>query len=199
MRAFCENMDRIGAPADVQLFWGTSEEAARLRALVFATATARADGGRGEEVSLFPDGGDEAARCQRRIFRVNDAEAEIGLLFIDGRHDRDSVVLDIDLWEPLVAEGGSVIFHDAFLRRGVTQALFERHLFNSQFRYERSVVNTSVFRRVGGLATAAKLGSGLRMTVRTGHFARNVARTVGVRRNWRWLQRILPPLPDFEY
>jgi predicted O-methyltransferase YrrM len=199
MRAFCENMDHIGAGADVQLYWGTSEEAARLRALVFAAANARAGGGPGAEVSLFPDAGAEAAHCRRRVFRVNDAGAGIGLLFIDGRHDRDSVVLDIDLWEPLVAEGGTVIFHDAFFRRGVTRALFERHLFNSQFRYERSVVNTSILRRAGGLTTAAKLGSGLRMTARTVHFARNIATTVGVRRNWRWLQRMLPPLPDFEY
>lgn len=221
MRAFCDNMDRLGAANDVQLFWGTSEEAARLRTLVFASARTRADGGvdvgagaaAGREAALFPAAGEEAAPCRRRVFRVDDAgtpgpagvatalasEPTIGLLFVDGRHDRASVLLDMDLWEPLVAEGGTVVFHDAFFRKGVTQALFERHLINSEFRYERSLVNTSIFCKAGRLGTGAALRSGLRMTARTGHLARNVAITVGVRRDWRWLQRLVPPSPDFEY
>lgn len=220
MRAFCDNMDRLGAGAEVQLFWGTSEEAARWRTLVFATAEARAgvlETCRGAAASadrgLFADACDAPPPCRHRVFRVDAArtsasvenagaparESQIGLLFVDGLHYRASVLLDIDLWEPLVGEGGTVVFHDAFFRRGVTAALFERHLLNSEFRYERSLVNTSIFRRAGGLGTVAVLASGLRMAARTGHFARNEATTVGVRRDWRWLQRLFPPLPDFEY
>ena len=220
MRAFCENMDRLGAAVDVQLFWGKSEEAARLRTQIFAAARARAatsvelraDAVLGGEVALFPGAGDEAAQLRRRVFRVDPtglpgpaeesrsaSAPEIGLLFVDGPHDRASVLLDIDAWEPLVGVGGRVVFHDALFRRGVTQALFERHLINRDFRYERSLVNTSIFRRTETLGMGAALGSAFRMTTRTGHFARNVATTVGVRRDWKWLQRLLPPSPDFEY
>ncbi len=220
MRAFCENMDRLGVADDVQLFWGKSEEAARSRTQIFATARQRLGRGdlragavtRGEAV-LFPGSGEDAAQVRHRVFRVDeasrpdpagDAAADasppvIGLLFVDGRHDRVSVLQDIDLWEPHVGVGGTVVFHDAFFRRGVTRALFERHLVNRDFRYERSLVNTSIFRRTEPLGAGAALVSGLRMTTRTAHFARNMATTVGVRRDWKWLQRRLPPAPDFEY
>jgi predicted O-methyltransferase YrrM len=220
MRAFCKNMDRVGTGHEVQLFWGTSEEAARSRSLVFAVAAARARvldardrAAAPRDVRILANAQEGPAPCGPRVFRVDgpktsswigeadvDAhEPEIGLLFIDGLHDEASVLLDIDLWEPLVAEGGTVVFHDAFFRGGVTHALFKRHLLNSEFRYERSLVNTSIFRRVGRLETVDVLLSGLRMTTRTTHYARNIATSIGVRNEWRWLQRLLPPLPDFEY
>lgn len=36
----------------------------------------------------------------------------IGMLFIDGAHDYDSVKKDYDLWSPLVVDGGFIVFHD---------------------------------------------------------------------------------------
>lgn len=153
--AFRANMERIGA--DVELFRGTSADAAR------------------------------------------EHRPEIGLLFVDGAHDRASVLRDIDDWEPLVAVGGVVAFHDAFFRRGVTEALFLRHLRSREFRYVRSVVNTSIFAREARLGAPAQVASGLRMTARTGHLARNVLTTLGVYNDWPWLLSLFPPLPDFEY
>jgi Methyltransferase domain len=209
MRAFCDNMDRLGVGPDLQLFWGTSAEAARRRESVFRVARERAQGAgedagagatAGGQACLFPAAGDDAEPCRRRVVRIEgEADPAIGLLFVNGAHDRASVLLDIDLWEPLIAERGAVCFHDAFFRRGVTEALFRRHLLNAEFRYIGSVVNTTVFRREGRLSKGAMLWSALRMTARLGHFARNVATAVGVRRRWRWLQRRLPPSPDFEY
>jgi predicted O-methyltransferase YrrM len=217
MRAFCENMERVGAGPEVQLFWGTSEQAARSRALVFQAAAARGGGRHAAAASAEHTTGDVhdgPAPCDKRVFRVeapspattagqnghaDSGGGSIGLLFIDGAHDVASVLRDIDLWEGLVAVGGTVVFHDAFLREGVTLALFKRHFFNSEFRYERSVVNTSIFRRTGPLRTTAKLASGLRMTARVPQLARNEVISLGVHRDWRWLQRLFPPSPDFEY
>ena len=54
--------------------------------------------------------------------------ASIGLLFVDGAHDRSSVLADIDGWFPFVAPGGLIFFHDAFSSIGVTRALTERLL-----------------------------------------------------------------------
>lgn len=191
LRAFRASMDRIGADGDVHLFWGTSEEAARYRSAVFANAANRA--GTDSRV-IRPPGTyvkEEAA--------PHTHDPKIGLLFIDGLHDRHSVLLDIDLWEPFVAQNGLVCFHDAYFRRGVTLALFQRHLLNRQFRYERSVVNMSIFRRSSGLRTRNVTRNVLGMTARLGHLARNVATTIGVRQDWKWLLRIAPPLPDFDY
>ena len=38
---------------------------------------------------------------------------EIGLLFIDGLHQREYVQLDYDLWSPKVTRGGIIAFHDS--------------------------------------------------------------------------------------
>lgn len=170
MRAFCRTMERIGAGPEVGLFWGTSEEAARARQLVFAA-----------------DQVPEAAK------------PEIGLLFVDGLHDRNSVLLDMELWEAFVARGGAVMFHDAFFRTGTTLAVLQRHLLNSWFRYERSVCNMSIFRRVETVRDRELVADAVRLTARLGHFGRNALTTVGMRTNSRWLQRIAPPSPDFEY
>jgi predicted O-methyltransferase YrrM len=170
LRAFCRTMQRIGAGPEVRLFWGTSEEAASSRNLLFA----------GDEVS-------------------DATQPEIGLLFIDGLHDRNSVLLDIDLWEAFVGHGGAVMFHDAFFRTGTTLAVLQRYLLNSWFRYERSVCNMSIFRRVDAMGDRALFNDAVRLTARLGHFGHNALITVGVRTNWRWLQRVAPPSPDFEY
>lgn len=199
LRAFCASMDRVGADGDVQLFWGTSQEAARYRRAVFAAAARRPDvvdirDPDNPRVIRLPD-----EHNPEQVAAIYEQEPEIGLLFIDGLHDRHSVLLDIELWEPLVAEGGLVCFHDAYFRRGVTLALFQRHLLNRQFRYERSVVNMAIFRRASRLRTRDAAGNVLGMTARLTHLARNLATTVGLRQNWNWLLRIAPPLPDFEY
>jgi predicted O-methyltransferase YrrM len=39
--------------------------------------------------------------------------SEIDLVFIDGDHSREGCELDWELWSPLVARGGRVVFHDA--------------------------------------------------------------------------------------
>ena len=217
LREFCANMDAIGAGPEVRIAWATSEEVARRRRAVFECA-ARAssmepapetvDAGPSSPHPGSPDlhprivdvAGMRATDDPTRSAPMGDGEqVRIGLLFVDGRHDRGSVVADIDLWEPLVAEGGVVIFHDAFFRIGVTEALFQRHALNRRFRYGGSVVNTSLFQRVEAAGPREMAVDALTMTLRLAHFARNMAITLGVRRNWRWLQRRFPPLPDFEY
>jgi predicted O-methyltransferase YrrM len=173
LQAFVDNMRRLGLAADVNLFWGTSAEAAECRDLVFETAggaPTRADGG-----------------------------PAVGLLFVDGLHDRDSVLADIDRWEPLVAHGGLVCLHDAFFRVGVTLALLQRHLLSSWFVYERSVGNLAMFRRVEAMSGKATLTSAVRLAGRLGYFTRNMVTKAAVRRNWSPVLRLLPPEDDFEY
>jgi predicted O-methyltransferase YrrM len=170
LAAFRRNLDRAGLTSEVRLFRGTSEEAATQE---------------GRLRELLDGAGSAAAGW-------------IGLLFVDGLHDRDSVLGDIDRWEPLVATGGLVYFHDAFFRRGVTQAVLKRHLLNSRFRYLGSVSNLAMFRRER-CGTAVTIASSLRLVLRLSYFARNVLTTVAIRRGWSWLVRLFPPEEDFEY
>ncbi|MGI9538610.1 MAG: class I SAM-dependent methyltransferase, partial [Miltoncostaeaceae bacterium] len=51
----------------------------------------------------------------------------VGLLFIDGAHDRDSVLADIDAWFPKLAPHGMIAFHDVTASwPGVARAIGER-------------------------------------------------------------------------
>jgi Methyltransferase domain len=180
--AFLDNLRRLGLTTDVQLFRGTSQQAATCRDLLFEVA--------GEEA--FRHDNDEQGRGTI-------VEPAIGLLFVDGLHDRNSVLTDIDLWEPLVVEGGLVYFHDAFFRVGVTLALLERHLLNSWFRYLGSVGNLAMFRRERDVGNRGSVRGSLRLLGRLGYFGRNVVTTLAVRRNWSTLLKLLPPEEDFEY
>lgn len=147
-------------------------------------------GGGGESLKAF-ERNVRAAGVEDRVvtFRGTSGEAgrswsgaPIGLLFVDGAHDLESVLLDIDVWEPHLATDGAVCFHDAFSSPGVTLALMKRHLFSRRFTYARSAGSLSVFvRRDTGVFRAA--WSSARMLGRLVYFARNLAIKLAIRRN----------------
>jgi predicted O-methyltransferase YrrM len=170
------NVRRSGVEDDVQLFRGTSEEGARAFDLI---------------TELLDDPAAEAESPR--------GSARIGLLFVDGAHDRNSVLADIDGWEQFVVDGGLVCFHDAFFRLGVTLALLERHLMNTRFRYLGSVGSLAVFRRERKVGTAATLSSSARLVGRFGYLGRNMLVTLGVRGKLRPLLKLVPPEEDFLY
>ncbi len=185
-KAFLGNMERLGLEADVTLFRGTSAEAAKYPDSVF--------GLEGGEVPchVSKQGGVTVWTCTAN-------EPAIGLLFVDGRHDRNSVLQDIDLWEPFIVEGGLVYFHDAFFRVGVTLALLERHFLNSWFSYLGSVGNLAMFRRERVVGNKDALRGSLKLLARLGYFGRNMLTTLALRKNWSTLVKLLPPEEDFEY
>jgi predicted O-methyltransferase YrrM len=123
-----------------------------------------------------------------RVFRGTSAEAasqwsgdRIGLLYVDGAHDRQSVIADIRAWEPFLAEQGLVLFHDAFSSVGVTLALLQRHLVNRRFRYVASVASLAVFRREARTMLAT-IADAIRLAGRLGYFARNLVVKLALRR-----------------
>lgn len=105
----------------------------------------------------------------------------IGLLFVDGAHDRASVLTDIDGWEGHIAPGGLVLFHDAFSSVGTTEALTLRHLASRRFRYLGSDRTLVAFSR-DDLGVGAAAASGLSMAARYPYFARNLAVKLLLRR-----------------
>lgn len=77
--------------------------------------------------------------------------------------------------------------------------VLQPHLFNSWFRYEWSICDMSIFRRVETVGDRELVADAVRLTARLGHFCSNALTMVGVRANSRWFQRIAPPSPDVEY
>jgi predicted O-methyltransferase YrrM len=67
----------------------------------------------------------------------------VHLLFVDGSHRYDDVVHDTLAWQPQLAPGATVAFHDAVTRRDVRRAI-DRHVLRtaSGYRAARLVGNT---------------------------------------------------------
>jgi predicted O-methyltransferase YrrM len=168
--AFLHNLHRLGLDQRVHLFRGTSQQAAESFGLILETL-------------VGPDTG----------------RPGIGLLFVDGLHDRNSVLADMDGWEPLVVDGGLAFFHDAFFRVGVTLALLQRHVLDSWFVYEGSVGNLAMFRRVPAARGKDTALGALRLASRLGYFGRQMVTKLAVHRNWSPVLKLFPPEDDFEY
>jgi hypothetical protein len=184
-QTLCENLDRIGLRDEVNIFHGTSEKAATAARLVFEVASK-------DEAGL---GDGENSEPQVRKAR----DYGIGLLYVDGLHDRHSVLADIAGWEHLVVENGVVCFHDAFFRLGVTLALLQKHLMNTQFRYVGSTGSLAVFVREKVVPASLALTDSLRLLSRFHYLARNAIVTAALRNGWKPLLRLVPPEDSCEY
>ncbi len=110
------------------------------------------------------------------VFRGRSADAarrfdgEVDLLYVDGAHDRESVLDDLDGW----SVRGDAFVHDAFSAKGVTMALLERRAFSRSWRYEGSVRTLAHFRRQP-LSFSAAAANGLRVIGQLPYFGRNAA------------------------
>lgn len=98
----------------------------------------------------------------------------VGLLFVDGAHDRASVLADIDGWDRFVSPGGIVAFHDAFSAVGTTLALTQRHLASRRFRFLGADRTLVAFTRED-LTPADAISSASALARRYPYFARNLA------------------------
>lgn len=80
---------------------------------------------------------------------ANDVPDECGLLFIDGGHQYEEVLVDMQLYLPKVAPGGMVVLHDCWdCDPGVVQAVDELMMTQpDQWRLLRRVDSAVVFQR----------------------------------------------------
>jgi predicted O-methyltransferase YrrM len=108
----------------------------------------------------------------------------IGLLFIDGAHDRESVLQDVDGWKPYLAEGATVIFHDAFSSIGVTKAITQRILTDRSLTFRGSERSLVVFQHEFR-AIPSFLVNRFRLVTRYVWFLRNLLIKFALRRGWR--------------
>jgi GNAT superfamily N-acetyltransferase len=116
--------------------------------------------------------------------------ARIGLLYLDGAHDRRSVVDDLRTWGPLVDDGGYLLIHDAFSSRGVTSGLLRVLLLNRRFTYADCEGSLVVFRRIA-VSRATAFRNRLRLLLRLAYFGRNVMVHLALRRRNTRVLRLL--------
>jgi MMP 1-O-methyltransferase len=74
----------------------------------------------------------------------------IKLLFIDGSHKYEDVLLDLQLWEPWVRTGGIIVMHDTKPKKyneGVRKAMNEYLADSGWFRESLRLLNMTVFEK----------------------------------------------------
>lgn len=106
-----------------QEFEGYADEAAADRAAFVANLTAF---GVADRVRHVRAGSADA----------HDAVADpIDVLYVDGAHRYGPARADLRDWGARVADGGTLLVHDAFSSIGVTLAILREHTFAGRFRY----------------------------------------------------------------
>lgn len=157
-------------------------------------------GGGKESLAIFEENLARAGLAARvALFRGTSAEAaaswqgpEVWLAWIDGAHDRASVLIDIDGWDAHLADGGSMLLHDAFSAIGTTEAVLQRLWFTRRYRYVGCVRTLVEFRKEDRSVLEAAWDA-LRLSRRLAFFSRMVTIKLARRRGLdgleRWLMR----------
>lgn len=115
----------------------------------------------------------------------------VGLLWVDGAHDRASTLADIDGWMPHMAAGGRMYIHDAFSAVGTTRAVLRRLWFSPHVVYD-GCERTLVKFIVRPASIPERISSGLRLATRLPFFVRVLAIKIARRRGWRtWERRFM--------
>lgn len=127
-------------------------------------------------------------------------DGTVDVLFVDGAHRYRPARADLRDWGGRVADGGTMLIHDAFSSIGVTLAIGRELLGGRRFRYVGRTRSLAEYRADldGGLG--ARLVNAARQLAQLPWFARNVALkvvlTVGGR---RLLQALRRPVPEWPY
>ncbi|MGA3037868.1 MAG: class I SAM-dependent methyltransferase [Vulcanimicrobiaceae bacterium] len=79
----------------------------------------------------------------------------IDMLFVDGSHDYEDVLADIDAWTPLLSENAVVAFNDPYAR-GVNRALRERINLGTRRLTSFRHINNTLFARSVASAPASR-------------------------------------------
>jgi hypothetical protein len=153
-------------------------------------------GGGPESLAIFEANMEKVGvRSRVDLFRGLSEEASaswdgpaVGLLWVDGAHDFQSTLTDIDGWMPHMARDSRLYIHDAFSAVGTTQAILRRLWFSKDVEFvgcERTLAKFIV----RPLTTGERAASGLRLATRLPFFLRIVAIKISRRRGWHALER----------
>jgi len=117
-------------------------------------------------------------------------EGKIDLLYVDGAHRYRMVRDDLRLWTDRIADGGTLLIHDAFASIGVTAAQVRCLFLNRRFRYVGRERSLAEYRRAD-LGPRARARNALRQAAELPWFGRNVALKIAITARLRPLRRLL--------
>jgi MMP 1-O-methyltransferase len=107
----------------------------------------------------------------------------VELIFIDGLHDYDAVMLDFQLWYPKVIEGGIMAFHDSTGVMGNSthigpKLVVDRHVFRSRhFRKARFVESLTIAEKVASNTAFERLSNRYALGLKRGY---EIGSTLGI-------------------
>ena len=106
---------------------------------------------------------------------IDDVEAPVDLLYVDGAHQYRPAVDDIRAFGAKVKPGGTMLVHDSFSSVGVTLAILTDLVFSGRWRYVGRSRSLAEYRKesVGGIG--ARTTNAARQLAQLPWFARNLA------------------------
>ncbi len=160
-------------------------------------------GGGAESLEIFQANLERAGVTDRvELYRglSGDAAAswsgpEVDLAWIDGAHDRASVLVDIDGWDEHLGDGATMLLHDAFSAIGTTEAVLLRLWWSRRYRYVGSERTLVEFRKEPRTRLEAIADAG-RLAPKLAFFARMLAIKLARRRGHHGLERRLMREPN---
>jgi predicted O-methyltransferase YrrM len=114
----------------------------------------------------------------------------IGMVYVDGAHDRATALADLRGWSERLEDGGLLVIHDTFSSTGVTAATLQRFAVRRGFTFV-GVAGSLLVLRKGSRGIGADAALTARLVGRPPYFARNLAVKVALRRGWRGVCRAL--------
>jgi predicted O-methyltransferase YrrM len=165
---------------------GHEEQACTDRARFDANLAAAGVAGKVRHVTAFSD----AAHPQ--------VEGRVDVLFVDGAHRYRPARADLRDWGGRVADGGSLLVHDAFSSVGVTLAILRELLLGRRFRYVGRARSLAEYR--ADLDGPARRRNAARQLGQLPWFVRNVALKVVLTLGFgKLLGRLGRPVPEWPY
>ncbi len=113
----------------------------------------------------------------------------VGLVYLDGAHDEESVLEDIDRWGSMLDNAGRLFIHDCFSSIGVTSAVIRRLAFSLTLAFSGNVGTLAIFEK-RRISTRRRVLALIRLMLRTPYFARNLLVKVALRKRWTRLHRL---------
>jgi predicted O-methyltransferase YrrM len=124
--------------------------------------------------------------------------APIDVLFVDGAHRYGPARADLRDWGARVADGGTLLVHDAFSSVGVTLAILRELVLGRRFRYVGRVRSLAEYR--ADLAGGGRVRNAARQVAQLPWLVRNLALKVLLTLGWgKLLRRLGRPVPDWPY
>jgi predicted O-methyltransferase YrrM len=121
---------------------------------------------------------------------LDDVPGAIDVLYIDGAHRFAPAASDIKHWGERVADGGTLLMHDAYSSVGVTLALARRMWFNGNWSYVGRSGSMVQYRKQR-LTWVQRPANIARQLLPLGWFTRNLVVKTAIVLKQPWLARLL--------